>query len=119
MITALIVAVSVLCGLRQTHRAHAVHASQHPPTMPHSHGRNSSRAGRSGNSVITSDHVDSGVHRDFSAGAGPQTLAMLPSTSAMMFAERTIALPMADENVLALGSAPRAPGAPRGPPTLS
>jgi hypothetical protein len=97
-------------------------ASSHQPLPVQTHTRRgTTHSGRrsSDSGASASDHADAVSYHHHGGGSdNPPPVAMLAiGLPAIVYA--TPVKPLASENELAFGGAARAPGSPRGPPTLS
>lgn len=124
LLTTLVLGLGLLGLLRHHHAAHPATriALDHHPLPVHSHSQRSSGAGRrSGNGTVSmGDHASPVNVAHLGGGDSPQVVALvaLPSSSLRFGKPAPQAFPR-ERNVLAQGSAARAPGSPRGPPTFS
>jgi hypothetical protein len=120
--------LNLLCFLGIAHGRHVVHYTKvnysHVPA--HGMGRSGSRSGRAEliaavDAVIDHAVIDHAPQTRLVKAAGPAVISPQAALVAVAFSlpqpeDRTELL--ARENVLALGSAPRAPGLGRGPPAV-
>ncbi|MDE1160535.1 MAG: hypothetical protein PW792_01160 [Acidobacteriaceae bacterium] len=123
LLTGIMLGLSVM-GVVRLHHAHvASHlASSHHPVPVQQQTRRSPNSGRrSGdNSASASGHAEFGSYHHIGSGGGPAIASALPvSAPALRFDAPLHSHPLATRNVVAVGSAPRAPGDPRGPPQLA
>jgi hypothetical protein len=131
LLGAIFFGLNVLCFVGITHGSHAHrHTRVNYSHIPaHGTGRSGSRSGRSETVVSVDSQVD---YATAAPGTHGMTVEPTSPARAVMVASPVMALVvsvpllerptmmaelLARENVLALGSAPRAPGRGRGPPT--
>jgi hypothetical protein len=121
LLTAMVFILNACILLKGAHPRHALTGPVNHTSLPHHQQRGPSRS-RFGAAHYTaaSDHASSSVAPRskpvFELTGG---FFALPSLNLFHFAPEFVPAPMAQENVLARGSAARAPGAPRGPPSIS
>lgn len=119
LLTALVVVLNVFCLLKCAHSSHpAAHHTSHN-TLPHSQQRGSSRSRLSATGQASSDHAEVSVAPKLKPIVDLSAHLALPSNALELFTPTFVSAPLAEQPVLSLGSAARAPGAPRGPPSNS
>jgi hypothetical protein len=127
LIAAIFVGLNALCflGVAHGHRVHR-HTRVNYSHIPHA-SRSGSRYDRSGGVTATVDlfeHVDLAVATQthqaavvLSASSVPTPVVNPAASPVLVHPEENVEPLLVRENVLALGSAPRAPGLGRAPPT--
>lgn len=122
MLLALALGLNVLFYFGYTHGHHAVHSSRvnYPHIPPHGSHRPVSRNSRAshGQGSLDAAHHDSGDTQITPKLKPIDFPAYLAAASPALPLPEAIAEPLAEVNVLALGTAPRAPSLGRAPPTL-
>lgn len=120
LLATLMLAVNVFCLVKCLHERHpAVHQHSHN-SLPHSTQRGPSRSRVSAtDKACAGNHVERSIVSRLKPLMEQSVVAALPSQALRLFAPHTVPAPLADQPVLSLGSAARAPGAPRGPPSIS
>lgn len=120
LLATLMFAVNVFVLAKCLHERHPMvdHHSHH--SLPHSQQRGTSRS-----RISATDQACAGNHLERSVAPKLKPIVelsahlALPSRALELFVPQFVAAPLAEQPVLSLGSAARAPGAPRGPPSLS
>jgi hypothetical protein len=123
LLSAIIFGLNLLCFMGIAHGRGVEHHTRvnysHVPA--HRTGRVGSRDGWPDTVIVYDsliDHASQTPTADgITAGASATPHAVLVKTAAVLPLPTQVAEPRARENVLALGSAPRAPGLGRGPPS--
>lgn len=120
LLAVLAFAINVSCLAKCLHERHPMlhHTGAHN-TMPHSQrGTSRSRISLAGQ-TIAGDHADAKLTPKLKPIVDLSTHLALPSQALALFTPQFVSAPLAGQPVLSLGSAARAPGAPRGPPSNS
>ena len=125
LLSAIFVGLNLLCFMGIMHGRHVVHHTRVNYSHIPAHGPRRA-SGRSGRESVTAavdaviDHaiVDHMPKAALSMGkaAGPAASALVATATFVLPVPEDRTEPLAQENVLALGSAPRAPGLGRAPP---
>lgn len=118
LLATLMLAINVFCVAKCLHERH--------PMLHHTGAHNTqSQRGTSRGRLSATGHAAAGDHADakFAPKLKPtvelSAHVALPSQAMRIFVPQFVDAPLAEQPVLSLGSAARAPGAPRGPPSNS
>lgn len=118
LLATLVLAINVFCLVKCLHERHPMlhHTGAH--NMQSQRGTSRNRLSATGQST-QGDHADAKFAPKLKPTVDLSAHLALPSQSLQRFAPQFVSAPLAERPVLSLGSAARAPGAPRGPPSNS